>query len=413
MLSFLRALCVVLAFAAPAAAEPIDDARAAYEASRVALAQVEQSRAELDASHERIAGEIEALKAAGGPLLPGVSDPRLDRKLKQAGYLAEQLSSYDREAAVIRARLTEAREALLGLLDAELAQRRLALAEAPAADRRALFDSLRGLITERQTIAARAVVAQAPEPALPSAPADPDASPDELRELADETRDHAEQVRRQLSVIDSRLDGLRERQRLTRAAMAFQRDGALFAQDERNRTVVRAPSNPRLAVAERGDPGQPTGGDPALGVGDAADDGGQERAPDPNANPEADSADDRASNDGEPESFAGGEGAESDFDDQGAADPAADGLVDEVAAPSLSPGGEAVDAPEIGGGDALLGEAFDPDLLAGDVDDLSPGAVSRQIEALERRKAELAAARAKLDDRRRSLEQQATEMEQE
>ncbi|MCB9543096.1 MAG: hypothetical protein H6703_11690 [Myxococcales bacterium] len=389
-----------LSLTAPALAAPLDDARAAHAAARADLTRIDAARQELAAAHEALAAEIEALKTiADNPLLPGVRDPRLDARLKQARALSERLAGHDRDAADAESRVDAARDALVELIDAELARRRAALAAAPVAERRVLFEGLGRLIEERQALARADRPRLQAAPALPEPPGDELASPDELRELADETRDHAEQVRARLMTLESRLEALRERQRLVRAAVAFARDDALFVQDERNRQRVRREEGIAVAVPGEGRPAA-AGNEPSPPLAEApADRGGEEGAG---------GGDDGefAESDGPP-AFAGAEG-----DADGAADPAPGGDLGEVAQPPLA-------VPELpgelaagGGGVLIVEETFDPSLLD-DVDALSADAIARRIRQIEARRAKLLETRSTLESRSAELEARAQALESE
>lgn len=392
--------------AEPALAAPLDDARAAHTQARADLTRIAAARRELADAHEQLAAEIEALKTvADNPLLPGVRDPRLDDRLKQARALAERLGGYDRDAADAEDRVEAARGALAELLDAELARQRAALAAAPPSERRARFEALAPLVDERQTLARRPG-RSAPAPALPEPPEDALASPDELRELADETRDHAEQVRERLAMLQSRLGALRERQRLVRAAVAFQRDDALFVQDERNRRrgqreegVAVATANDRPANRGNDDGGELGGGEGIVEAGDAAESPAAE-PDDPSAAPPSSDAD------GAEGAFAG---RDSDGDDFDSAAPPVDNL--EVAPPSALP-----DLPsDIAGGSGptlTIEETFDPSLLD-ELDGLSPDAIAQRIRAIERRQQTLEETRRALEARSGALEARARAMESE
>ncbi len=405
-------LFITLLFAGSALAAPLDDARVAHAEARADLTRIAAARGELAAAHEQLAAEIEALKTvADNPLLPGVRDSRLDDRLKQARALAEQLGGYDRDAAEAEDRVEAARAALAELLDAELTRRRAALAAAPASERRARFEALGRLVDERQTLARRPA-RSAPTPALPEPPDDALASPDELRELADETRDHAEQVRERLAMLESRLGALRERQRLVRAAVAFQRDDALFVQDERNRqrgqreegTAVATATDRTPTRGNAADDSDTGGGEAVVEAGNGAEtpseaEGGPEGAP--------------PSDDAEG-AFAG-RGSESDGDGDGAAgefDPGVPALDDELApTPSAVP-----DLPsDLAGGvgaTLTIEETFDPSLLD-ELDGLSPDAIARRIRAIERRRQSLEDTRRALEARSGALEARARAMESE
>lgn len=426
----LLAILFAALVALPALAGPLDGPRRAHAAAAEDLARAEAERAALDRTHEALAAEIEVLKAvAEHPLLPGVRDPRLDARLKEARAVAEDLAALDRAVAAARDAERAGRRALMAALDAELAARREALAAAPPAARRALFDDLHDLIDERQALA-RAFRAERgpPTPALPAPPADEVASPDELRELADETRDHTEQVQSQLAVLQSRLAALRERQRLVRAAHAFRRDDALFAQDERNRQVVRradgiavATADPDKSPAARGD-GAGVGGETGGGAPptDEPMAGGPpeapERQPDPAAPPPADDADHdgaEGSGDDQPPGFEG------QFDGDGVPeDPQAGGAPEPPPDPGVGVGAEIPEAVPAGAADpggAFDGtisyqEAFDPTRLD-EVDDLSPEALARRIEAIEARRKALLERKAGLEARSADLERRARALE--
>lgn len=385
---------------APSPAAPLDDARAAHAAAAADFERARAERQALDAAHEALAVEIEALKAADTPL-PGVRDPRLDDRLKRARALAEQLAAHDRAVAEARAALDARGRALRAQLDDALITRRLALADAPAMQRRALFEDLRRLIEERQTLARALAPRPARPPALPAPPTDETASPDELRELADETRDHAEQVQSRLAMLAERLTDLRERQRLVQAATAFSRDDALFAQDERNRQLVRREDGvPAATPTRRPEQGDATDDDVAI-VGDEGEGAVPPEAVPGDADaPDDDSADPQAG-------FESGDGQH--FDDQPGR---SDGLGAEITPPpeALPVGG--ADPPAGSPGATFVEEAFDPTRLDA-LDDLSPEALARRIEAIEARRAQLERRRAKLEARGRTLEERARDLESE
>lgn len=390
---------------APSPAAPLDDARAAAAAAAADFERARAERQALDAAHEALAVEIEALKAADTPL-PGVRDPRLDDRLKRARALAEQLAALDRAVAEARSAVEARGRALLEQLDAALIARRLALAEAPAIQRRALFEELRHLIEERQALTRALASRPARPPALPAPPTDEMASPDELRELADETRDHAEQVQSRLAMLEERLAGLRERQRLVQAATAFSRDDALFAQDERNRQLVRREDG----VAAATPTGRPARGDTTDGDEIEVGDGGGSESPEGALPPEAspDGADAPDNDSADPQAgFESGDGQQ--FDDQPGR---SDGLGAEITPPpeALPVGG--VDPQAGSPGATFVEEAFDPTRLDA-LDDLSPEALARRIEAIEARRAQLERRRAKLEARGRTLEKRARDLESE
>lgn len=410
-------LALMLALGGGAIAAPLDDARTAHATAVATLERIEAERAGLDRAHEALAAEIEGLKAAAdAPLLPGVRDPRLDDRLKRARTLAESLAALDREASGAREAVERRRAALLSTLDGELTTRRAELARAPALERRALFEDLRGLIAERQALA-RPARPQAPPPTLPAGPADENASPDELRELADESRDHAEQVQGRLSMLEAQLSRLRERQRLVRAAAAFSRDDALFAQDERNRQVVRRQDGIAAATADPGE--RPTRTPTTEGdEGDAVIDAD---ARDPDAPPNA-----PGDGEGPPEDGPEDDGAGFEADHDNAADPEApeaggQDMPDQVDGPALGvrdePPPEGVPVGALDGGQGEPGalvveEAFDPTLLEG-LDELSPEALARRIAAIEARRVALEKTRGELKSRGDALDRKADALENE
>lgn len=421
-------LLFVLLAARPGFAGPVDDARAVLAQQQATLVEAEAERSALSQAHEALARTIGALKS-GPALLPGVTDPRLDARLKEARALAERLAERDRAVAEARSRVADARAALVSRIEIELGALRTAIATAPRGERRGLFEAQRALIDERaRLLSAEAADAPDTDVALPAIDDDEASSPDELRELADETRDNAEKVGAHLAALEARLDALRARRRLLRAAMAFRRDDALFAEDERGRRVLRGEAPQGAAVGRPGRGAEPDGEDPgeASGGGGApvavGDDGpaAPNRGGAPDA-PEGAGADAPGAGDEAPQAGAGGEDDGDGFSgdqDNGAADPTAGGVFDPSppAAPDPAPSAPApVEDPgaPTGGGAIVFEDAFDPALLAGEVDDLSPGAVSAQIQAVEARRNALEAARRQLDDRRRALEDRAEALETE
>lgn len=396
----------------PAAATPLDDARAARDGARVAVAGITQERAVQVARHEAIAARIAALKAQGGAgLVPGTRDGRLDDLLKQAGAQADKVAALDRQLQAAQAELTARRQALAAGLGEALAEGQRELMAQPMGERAQAFEALRRLAEEQSGVnAALAQVVEAPAPLPKLSPVDQGAGPDELRELADEAQDTAERVRRQLEQVEARLEALRDRRRLMRAAVAFRRDEALFAESERNRVVVRA-SEPGAGRATAGDglapADQATGREPGpVAVGDVTDNAPPPGAPEPEAPAAggAESGGDRNGGDMDGDGFAGA--AETDT-----ADPVADD--GQTAGPALdfadpfSGGGPGASA----GGVLAVDQVLDPALLAGDVDDLSPEALSRQIATIEARRADLEASAKALEARRQRLERRAATLE--
>ncbi|MCA9559075.1 MAG: hypothetical protein KC583_10975, partial [Myxococcales bacterium] len=99
-------LLLVLLTARPGIAGPVDDAREALVRQQAALTQAEAESGALAQAHEALAQTIGALRS-GPTLLPGVTDPRLDARLKEARALAERLAERDRAVAEARARLVD------------------------------------------------------------------------------------------------------------------------------------------------------------------------------------------------------------------------------------------------------------------------------------------------------------------
>lgn len=412
---YLPLLLALLLSALPVSAAPIDDARGRHVEAQAAFTQLDGERAALAAQNERLAAEIAAAKeAVRPPLLPG---GQLDGLLKNARDLAMRLEALDRDAAAARARLEAARTALVGLLDGEIDAARRALPGLTGAAQRAEFERLRALAAERDALRT-SLAAPGRKVELPAVADAGDASSDELRELADEARDHAETIQARLAALEERLQSLQARRRLVRAAQAFVRDEALFGEGERTRRVVRVDRDALGAGAAGPDsarnPDPPVAAvDGRAGGGPAAEPAGASRdddqAPPP---PEA----------GGGAEFAEGDapGAENDFDGQasGAGDPADPAAVpDEPAAPP-EPVGEIGVAGDLGtlgdssaGAPLVVDEAFDPGLVVGDVDDLSPQALAEHIKRVEAKREALRRTARALEERRRELERRAQQAE--
>lgn len=390
----------------------IERLRDRFAAAQADLSTLDAERTRVVAEHERLAGQIELLKSAGeARLVPGLPDGRLDGLLKSAQRLAEQLADLDRRHAGALAEATAQQRALVAALGEALLAQQAQVALAAPAERSARFAALRSLAAEQAAVS-RAVVAPArPLTGLPRVEvADLDAaSPDELRELADEAQDHAERVRRQLAQVEARLDDLKARRRVLRAAVAFRRDEALFAEGERNRVTVRgdAPAPGRGTPVTSGNGGNT--GNP-LPVGEVGT-----GSPDPSPAPPAENASD-GDQAGAPETP--GRGSD-DFGNSGGGQPDSDGLPGvetpnvDVSPPVAEPVGAGdVFGPTPTGSLGGIDQSLDPALFAGGAEDLSPRGIARQIAAVEAHRKALAASAVALEARRKALEAQAHVQEQ-
>jgi len=381
----------------------------------------------LEQAHEALAGEIETLKSARGSQLgPDAQNVVLDERLKRAKAMAADLAALDRRVTAGRAAYVQARSALVTALESEILRLQVSLSEVSREERLVRFERLRVLVEERRTLPAAPIVERTPV-RLPTTPNGVVVSAEELRELVDETRDHAERVQTQLTQITTRVSALRERRRLLQAAVDFQRDESLFAESERNRRIVTgareamptvqgpvrtgsnsADGNPQPQVtnpaSENSDPDEQNAA-PSRGGGGAAEPPAGESEADDGRN--GDTSTDSASPDQDEDSASDGRepevlpGVESDGD-------------------SVSELPMAVVSPHLGGGDVegvptermvQLGDAFDPSILDGDVDDLSPNGVEQQIRALEARRGTLIKKREALSKRRKDLERRAIDAE--
>ena len=227
-----------LLLATPVWASPLGDTRQVHESAKSDFGRLWAARSALDQAHEALAGEIETLKSArGAELVPDVQDGTLDNRLKRAKAMALELADLDRRVAAARTAYAGARSALVTALESEILRLQVSLSEVGREERLARFERLRTLVEERRALPVAPVAKTAPV-VLPAPPDGVVVSAEELRELVDETRDHAERVQAQLDQITARVDALRERRRLLRAAADFHRDDALFAESERNRRVV-------------------------------------------------------------------------------------------------------------------------------------------------------------------------------
>ena len=394
-----------------ASAAPLGDTREVHAVTRSDFGRLSSARSVLDQSYEALAAEIETLKGARGSQLgPAPQDGALDDRLKRAKAIAEELAELDRRVGRAQAAYAEARSALVTALESEILRLQLSLSEVSRDERVARFEVLRSLVEERRTLPAFVAERRA-SVVLPATSVDVVASAEELRELVDETRDHAERVRAQLDRVIARVGVLQARRRLLQAAMDFQRDDALFAEGERNRRVVTAT---REGIATVGGPVRRVPGDPTEG----ADEGtaAEVEAPDPQADPsgplpaaepparsdsDADGAEPPAANEA---------GARSSGDDDGDGAAPTDLANDSTGFATEQP--PALASPhqgvrEAGGGSeraVRLDDAFDPVMLEGEVDTLSPEGVERQIRALLARRAALLNQHGELSERRGVLE---------
>ena len=406
MRDFITIVFLSLLLASPGWSSPLGASREVHENAKSDFGRLQAARSALEQAHESLASEIEALKSDRGVrLAPDVQDAALGDRLQRAKAMAAELAALDRRVTAARAAYVDARLALVTDLEAEIVRLQVSLSEVGRETRLARFQRLKALVEERRMLPAAPIERRAPV-TLPTAPDGLIVSPEELRELVDETRDHAERVQAQLDQINARVNALKQRRRLLQAATDFQRDDSLFSEGERNRRVVTdareglptilGPVRPAVTSA----PGAQTNR-PETAQGEAFD-GDQAGAsiPEPNeANAGDEQADPQAESAGASPSR-GGDAAE-DFE---TADGPPAAITPNVAMPYT--GG---DEGSITGAERLirLGDAFDSSILEGDVDDLSPAGVEQQIRALMTRRSALIEKRVALDNRRRDLEQRA------
>lgn len=412
----LLALLALLLGSAAWAAPPLEVARGAFAAAAQRLDALSGARARLAAEHEAVAARIEALKSAGaGRLLPGVTDGRLDELLKAAQGDADRLAELDRQHAAAAAEQARHQRALMEALGEQLLALQAQTARAAPAERPALFAQLRALAAEQAQVARAGAAPARPQGGLPrvDAAALEDASPDELLELADEALDHAERVRRQLAEVEQRLDALRERRRILRAAVAFRRDESLFAEGERNRVIVRGdgPAPGRGVSVGGGNPGAGVPPGDGATAGPPVSGGGQSPSTGSPAEPGGAGAADGDA-EGAPESPGRGGDDFSEPPPQAGVDNGVDPGV--TAPPPVAEPAGFGDAfgPTPVGGTGGVDQALDPALFAGGVEDLSPRGIARQIAAHEAHRKALAASAAALEARRKALEARARSQEQ-
>ena len=403
--SLLIALCLLGPLAALGAANgangapALEAARSGAKDARATVDSLEQSRAALLAAADALNAQIVRLKGASGAgrprtLMPSGARGELGSRLEQAQALAGTLSTLDRQVEAARAQLLRAEEVLGATLDAEIERRRTQLGGVDLSGRSAAMDALRSLLLERgravgQTapVAGRTVSLPGVDTAL--------ASSTELLELADEARDHAEQLEAQLSALGVRLGDLQSRRRVLRAAGTFARDEALFGEDARNRRVVRASGDGLTAPEARATGGRPSGNEAS----------GATRGDDAETIESQAGAAAAAAPPPEGEDPSGGGDFDGALGDDRAGDPPAPPTPMAVPVGGLSPGGRfsGADLSET----LTVDLALLPQLLGGSVGQLSPSAVVDQIRALEARRRELERTRASLGARQKALEERA------
>lgn len=408
----LTALCVLCAPMAsraqgtPDGGAAVVAARSEAERAASALGALRTSRMALAAQSEALANEITRRKASSNPgLVPTTERAALDARLKQHQALVGHIAELDRQLSAVERVAADARAAHISLLDAEIARLRAGLAQGDAVTRAERFEVLRSLVAERTRLgaapSARPEFTRVDPVRLP--PVDPaSVEPGEVAALADETRDHADHVRKQLEALVDRLGQLQTRRRMLRSALAFARDTALFVEDERVRRVVSARVDPTGVGEARNVGGErPTSGGSASG-GEAASASRGDSPPqsgaagaDFEALPEAGANSDNSSGAGSDDGAGLGPGVLADTSPVPTADPPP------VALPAgvTFEGGGAVVQPAL-----VVQDAFDPQLLTADVGSLSPDALAEQIRRLEARRRELEKTVRQLDSRRQALD---------
>lgn len=404
--SLLLGLLLTSLWGAAAAQPALQPARQAWAQAQAQLDALSAQQAELSAQQATLAERIEGLKAGEGRRLPGLPDAQLQEHLQRAQQLAARLSAIDRAHQEALKAAQHSGAALSEALGQQMLQVQAQIAKAPAAERAALFEQLRGLAQEQTALNQPTAAASTAAPAAMPRIADElaDALPEELRELADEAHDHAQRVRQQLAQIEAHLSQLKKRRRLLRATAALQRDDHLFAEGERGRRLVRSQNQQPgrgVSVGASGSANERPGGE-----ADSAEPSGPEGTFEPNVGaeptpPASDPSTDHEMSWGAGPAEMGGAGG-------------GGGGGGEPPTPQWTPPptAEPLDTQlpdQIG--QISLNIALDPAILAGDGQNLSPRTLAQQIAAVEAQRKALEASAQALEARQRRLERRAAHQE--
>lgn len=210
--------------------------------ARQAVLQVKnQQDAQLRALSAKITQKKDERAQSKAQLLPSFE---LNRLLQQSQSLSASLTSLNREVKALNQVRNERSRRLAVLVDAWIKHVETSLAEAPAAQKKTLWQTLSRLHQERRQL--QQSMTKTPDTGLLER-SDLLASedPEELGERLDAVRDEQDRLRKHLGRLQKRIDQRRNARRLEREMTDFLDDQDLFG--ERSRLLVLNQTDPQNA----------------------------------------------------------------------------------------------------------------------------------------------------------------------
>lgn len=244
-----------------------------WEAAMGQRRELEAVMKDLDRSYQQVLGRIDELKRGG---VEGLERRELERLLRQARKLGEQLEALERQIQQLDERLARLSAQIVEVLDVERARLERQLVRAEPRERAELVGQLNELGRERARYARPLPRVDRERVGSMLDDADGLEDPGDMLAMADELQDTEAEIRRKLDAVSAQLEALRKRQRLLRRARQFSREERFFEEGDRGRTYASR----ERAADQNNDAEQP----PASSGDEVADEGA---SPPPNANGDA------------------------------------------------------------------------------------------------------------------------------
>jgi hypothetical protein len=260
VMKFRSTLAALLLMALPAwAAGQLDALRSSAKLAREQAGLVRSEQMQKRQQLNEVSTRIEALKAkAKGKLLPG---SELDAALKQSQELSGVLTGLAQTMSTRESELESANLALLDALNQQLTALRADFDRQNDRPRRKqILSQFRSLRAEREQV--RAGLPAAKLPALESIKFSDD--PSELLEQADAVRDDEDKVRRELKVLEGRIDEAKAERDLNGRVRQFLGEESLFDDQDRRLRVRRETTRPESLSTGGGVNSPKSEADPAI-----------------------------------------------------------------------------------------------------------------------------------------------------
>ncbi len=393
----------------------LEELKGSWELAMAERRQMVETLEMLSMRYEEQVEEIEALKKSG---VDGLNRRKLERKLREARELAEQLEALQRSIGERDRQMANISGQIVDLLDGE----RLGLEDKLARGEggQELITTLNELSVERERYAQPLPRIDRRSYASMLEDSTQARDPDDMLAMADELLDAEGQIQQQLQELDGRIDTLKTRQKLLQRADSFWREERFFEEGDRGRTVG---SRTRVVTGNSGSSSQGEDDDQSVSEGSRQDqpnvsEGGLETD---SAAPEADPD--------VPQAGAGDEGVAFEQDDsvdrgsdpvtdgfdsangagQGVSDP---GLTDNPGSVDVASGGQGVTNDPFGTPTdvVVMNRQADPNVSTGSAD-VSDTQIHGRIRSLEAEKKHLEAKARELRKRANKLKKEAKKLD--